>query len=64
MTEHGYTRSQFDNCVYFHKLLDGSFIYLLLYVDDMLIALKSKVEIDKLKAQPRTEFEMKDLGEA
>jgi hypothetical protein len=30
----------------------------------MLIALKSKVEIDKLKAQPRTEFEMKDLGEA
>ena len=64
MAEHGYTRSQFDHCVYFRKLLDGSFIYLLLYVDDMLIASKSKVEIDKLKAQLRTEFEMKDLGEA
>jgi len=64
MTEQGYTRSQFDNCVYFHKLLDDSFIYLLLYVDDMLIASKSKVEIDKLKAQLRTEFEMKELGEA
>jgi len=64
MTEHGYTRSQFDNCVYFHKLLDGSFIYLLLYVDNMLIALKGKVEIDRLKAQLRTDFEMKDLREA
>lgn len=64
MAEHGYTRSQFDHCVYFRKLLDGSFIYLLLYVDDMLIASKSKVEIDRLKAQLRTEFEMKDLGEA
>lgn len=64
MAEHGYTRSQFDHCVYFRKLLDGSFIYLLLYVDDVLIASKSKVEIDRLKAQLRTEFEMKDLGEA
>ena len=64
ITEYGYTRSQFDNCVYFRKLLDGSFIYLLLYMDDMLIASKSKVEIDRLKAQLRTEFEMKDLGKA
>jgi len=28
----------------------------------MLIASMSKVEIDRLKAQLRTEFEMKDLG--
>lgn len=59
-----YTRSQFDHCVYYRKLQDGTFIYLLLYVDDMLIASKSKVEIDKLKAQLSSEFEMKDLGEA
>ncbi|GFZ06430.1 hypothetical protein Acr_18g0006000 [Actinidia rufa] len=39
-------------------------IYLLLYVDDMLIASKSKVEIDILKAQLSQEFEMKDLGKA
>ncbi|PSS08126.1 Endonuclease [Actinidia chinensis var. chinensis] len=64
MDEHGYTRSQFDHCVYFRKLQDGSMIYLLLYVDDMLIASKSKVEIDRLKAQLSREFEMKDLGEA
>ncbi|PAM64267.1 hypothetical protein CEJ63_19810, partial [Acinetobacter baumannii] len=52
-----YTRSKFDNCVYFRRLQDGSFIYLLLYVDDMLIASKSKVEIEKLKTQLSSEFE-------
>lgn len=36
----------------------------LLYVDDMLIASKSKVEIDELKTQLRNEFEMQSLGEA
>ncbi|KAG8480295.1 hypothetical protein CXB51_024758 [Gossypium anomalum] len=41
-----------------------SFIYLLLYVDDMLIASKSQKEIDKLKALLNEEFEMKDLGKA
>ncbi|KAG9450058.1 hypothetical protein H6P81_010023 [Aristolochia fimbriata] len=59
-----YTRSKYDNCVYLRKLQDGSYIYLLLYVDDMLIAAKSQVEIDRLKAQLNKEFEMKDLGEA
>uniref|UniRef100_A0A5B6ZAJ2 Putative retrotransposon protein, Ty1-copia sub-class n=1 Tax=Davidia involucrata TaxID=16924 RepID=A0A5B6ZAJ2_DAVIN len=64
MMNQRYTRSQFDHCVYFRKLQDGSFIYLLLYVNDILIASKSKVEIDRLKAQLSSEFEMKDLGEA
>ena len=59
-----YTRSKYDHCVYFQKLHDGSFIYLLLYVDDMLISSKKQVEIDKLKIQLNQEFEMKDLGEA
>ena len=64
MSGQKYTRSLYDPCVYFRKLQDGTFIYLLLYVDDMLIASKSKVEIDKLKSQLSCEFEMKDLGEA
>jgi ATP-binding cassette subfamily B (MDR/TAP) protein 1 len=59
-----YKRSKYDHCVYLRRLQDGSYIYLLLYVDDMLIAAKSQVEIDKLKAQLSKEFEMKDLGEA
>jgi hypothetical protein len=52
-----YTRSQFDHCVYFLKLQDGTFIYLLLYVDDMLIACKSTVEIDRLKTHLKNKFE-------
>ena len=44
--------------------IEGSTIYFLLYVDDMLIAAKDKKEIAKLKAQLNNEFEMKDLGAA
>jgi len=40
-----------DSCVNHRKLNDGSFVYLLLYVDDMLIAAKDMSEVDKLKAQ-------------
>ncbi|GKV16510.1 hypothetical protein SLEP1_g27143 [Rubroshorea leprosula] len=43
---------------------DGSWVYLLLYVDDMLIAAKSMLIIDDLKKQLSGEFEMKDLGAA
>ncbi|XP_027910403.1 uncharacterized protein LOC114169449 [Vigna unguiculata] len=53
---------EFNNCVYSRKLSDGSSIYLLLYMDDMLIAAKSKIDIDALKAMLSSEFEMKDLG--
>ena len=61
MLGHGYSRSMYDSCVYFRKLNDGSFIYLLLYVDDMLIAAKNLSEIHTLKLQLNSEFEMKDL---
>ncbi|KAG8497106.1 hypothetical protein CXB51_008302 [Gossypium anomalum] len=64
MTSHDFKRSSFDSCVYFKKNSDGSFVYLLLYVDDMLIAAKDKGEIRKVKAQLSEEFEMKDLGPA
>ena len=33
MIEHDYSRSKYDSCVYHRKLNDGSFVYLLLYVD-------------------------------
>jgi len=50
--------------VYYNKLPDGEYIYLLLYVDNMLIASKSRSAINKLKKDLSSEFEMKDLGEA
>ncbi|RVW97269.1 Retrovirus-related Pol polyprotein from transposon TNT 1-94 [Vitis vinifera] len=62
MTTHDFKRSSYDSCVYFKKSDDGSFIYLLLYVDDMLIAAKDKEEIRKVKVQIGKEFEMKDVG--
>ena len=54
----------YDSCVYYFVLSNGMYIYLLLYVDDMLIACKSLSEINKLKFKLNSEFEMKDLGNA
>ncbi|KAH9804147.1 hypothetical protein KPL71_002018 [Citrus sinensis] len=64
MISHDYLRSQYDSCVYCKFLPSGDGIYLLLYVDDMLIACKHREEIEKLKTELRAEFEMKDLGSA
>nr|GEY42813.1 putative ribonuclease H-like domain, GAG-pre-integrase domain protein [Tanacetum cinerariifolium] len=44
--------------------VSSSFIILLLYVDDMLVAGSDIAEIKKLKRQLSQEFEMKDLGSA
>lgn len=40
--------------------MDNS-IYLLLYLDDMLVARRNKVELMKIKTILRLEFEMKEL---
>jgi len=47
-----------------YRVESTSIYSLLLYVDDMLIASKSRSAIDKLKKDLSFEFEMKDLGEA
>jgi hypothetical protein len=57
---HGFKRSYYDSCVYI-KLDNGSPIYLLFYVDDMLIAAKSREETTTLKKLLSSEFDMKDL---
>lgn len=63
MLAHGFKRSNYDSCVYI-KFVNGSAVYLLLYVDDMLIAAKSKEHIATLKKLLSSEFDMKDLGAA
>ena len=64
MIQSGYKRSSYDNCVY-HKMFENSTgIFLLLYVDDMLITSVDRREIVKLKEQLSSVFEMKDLGQA
>ncbi|GKE72701.1 retrovirus-related pol polyprotein from transposon TNT 1-94 [Tanacetum coccineum] len=64
MSSKGYSRSNYDSCVYHKKFPDGSYVYLLLYADDVLIASKNMSKINQLKAQLKSEFEMKDLGAA
>ncbi|KAH9679596.1 hypothetical protein KPL71_026196 [Citrus sinensis] len=56
--------SQYDSRLYFKTLSSGDGIYLLLYVDDMLITCKRREEIERLKMELNSAFEMKDLGTA
>ncbi|GMP45292.1 hypothetical protein CsSME_00013869 [Camellia sinensis var. sinensis] len=63
MCSSGFTRCQADHCCYF-KRFDKSYIILLLYVDDMLIAGSNIEEIKRLKKLLSDQFEMKDLGVA
>ena len=63
MGSSGFLRCQAHHYCYV-KNLGNSFIILLLYVDDMLIAGECKWEIDKLKRELSKEFKMKDLGTA
>lgn len=45
----GYKRYEYDCCFYIKSLNDDSFIFLLIYVDDMLISAKSMSKVNKLK---------------
>ncbi|KAL5825663.1 hypothetical protein ACOSQ3_021726 [Xanthoceras sorbifolium] len=63
MSSSGFTRCQADHCCYI-KRFDNSFIILLLYVDDMLIAGSDMQEIMNLKRELSKQFAMKDLGAA
>ncbi|KAL6314158.1 hypothetical protein AAG906_011900 [Vitis piasezkii] len=63
MIKIGYKRCEYNCCVYVKNLdEDSSFIFLLLYGDDMLIVAKSMVKVNKLKSLLSKEFDMKDLG--
>eukprot|EP00253_Pinus_taeda_P017779 PITA_17779 len=59
----GFTRSKADHCVYY-KLIGDCVIYLVLYVDDMLLVGNDKEIIQDLKTQFSSKFDMKDLGAA
>ena len=63
MTKNGFCKAEKDSCCYFMKYTD-SYVFLLLYVDDMLIAGSSMREINNLKTRLSTAFEMTDLGPA
>ena len=63
MNRTGFKRCEADHCCYV-KFFDNSYIILLLYVDNMLIARPSTKEINNLKKKFSKQFAMKDLGVA
>ena len=63
MTKSGFCKAGKDLCCYFKKYSD-SYVFLLLYVDDMLIARSSMREINNLKTRLSAAFEMKQMGPA
>ena len=63
MNRIGFKRCEADHCCYV-KFFDNSYIILLLYVDDMLIAGSSTKEINNSKKQLSKQFAMKDLRAA
>ena len=62
MLRHAFVRSEVDHCVYIKRFERGSFIILLLYVDDMLVVGPDMTKIKRLKKQLAGAFSMKDLG--
>ena len=62
MVTHGFMRCSYNCCVYYKLLKDELCIYLLLYIDDMLIACKIREEIEDLKKILNSEFNTKNLG--
>lgn len=61
--EMGFKPSAADPCIYMKQASDR-FIYICLYVDDMLIAAKYTKDIEAVKTEIRTRFSIKDLGHA
>lgn len=56
-----FQRSENDRCLYVRGK-DESKLFLLLYVDDILIISRNLVDIEKVKKRLAAEFEMSDLG--
>ena len=64
MLRENFNRSSYDNCVYFKRIKEGSYLYLLIYIDDMLLIGKDIKDINGLKNALKSEFKMKDLRPA
>ena len=63
LEEMGFKPSKADPGM-FVKEEKGEPVYVLVYVDDLLIACKSSVKIARLKAQLKSLFDVRDLGES
>ena len=60
----GFCQNSYDSCVYLKKLENGSLLYLLLYVNDMLVTCDTFFKVENFKEFLLSDFDIKDLGEA
>ncbi|KAE9159402.1 hypothetical protein PF002_g32867 [Phytophthora fragariae] len=58
----GFRSCGIDQCVYVKGAKD-TFVYVFLYVDDMIIAAKAMEEINEVKMVLKSALKMKELGE-
>uniref|UniRef100_A0A803Q579 peroxidase n=1 Tax=Cannabis sativa TaxID=3483 RepID=A0A803Q579_CANSA len=61
LTDEGFHHLATDHSL-FIKNFHGNFIFLLVYVDDVILASNNLVELEALKARLHTRFQLKDLG--
>lgn len=59
----GYKSSQYEQCLYF-KHENANVRIIVLYVNDLLIADKNRIEMEIVKTNFKTRFIMEDLGNA
>ncbi|CAM8902569.1 unnamed protein product [Rhodiola kirilowii] len=60
----GFHRSKYDSCLYLKFFDAKSLLFVLLYVDDILLISNVKSEILRIKTQLNRHFDMKDFGKA
>lgn len=63
MEQDGFERSKHDCCLFMKNSIKSK-LYVLMYVDDLLIVGSDEREIRKVKLNLKNNFKMKDLGEA
>lgn len=64
LTKLGFQRSSTDQCIFFKAMSNGRKIYVLVYVDDMLVAASEQSMIDDVYRGLQQFFEISDLGNA
>lgn len=62
LRDQGFIRSRHDYCLYVRQQKE-EIIYIVVYVDDLLIAAKTKTMVNTIKHMFMNEFEMADMGE-
>ena len=58
----GYKQGQADHNLFIRFTVEGKNVILIVYVDDIIVTGDDLQEIENLKKQLKTEFEVKDLG--